>query len=370
LQVPSGWLADRFGGFWLLAVSMAVESVLAMLIPAAAHLHVGAVILLRSLAGVFDGIQCPTSISLVSGIAPPGERSRAVGFTMSGTSFGAIVGMLVAGVLCDHAGWPWVFYTFGLIGCVWTVAWVVVGRSHRSSMGRQNVAGQVPRRHTPWKRILTSRQVWACALAYAANMWGFVTSLTCLPMYLSDIFGYGMTINGLVSTLPYVADGFMLVVSGQLADLLLRSGRFRLSTGFVRKTFCVVGLLTSGVFIMLPGVLGCHRVPIIACLVASVGMIGFSMPTVAANTMDLSPSDAGTLMGLSNAVSNAVSILAPQVVGALTYGHSTRLQWTKIFAIIAAINAAGAAVFVVFGSGRRQDWASTNVDEPADDVHA
>jgi len=59
-QVPSGWMADRFGGIWVLAVSMIVESVLAMLIPAAAHLHVIAVIVLRALAGVFDGVQYPT----------------------------------------------------------------------------------------------------------------------------------------------------------------------------------------------------------------------------------------------------------------------------------------------------------------------
>ena len=117
-QVPSGWLADRVGGMWLLAGSMAVESVLAMLIPAGAHLHVAAVIALRSLAGVVDGVQCPAMISLVAAVAPAAERSRVVGFTMSGTSCGAIVGMLVAGFLCDHAGWPAVFYTFGLIGCV------------------------------------------------------------------------------------------------------------------------------------------------------------------------------------------------------------------------------------------------------------
>ena len=364
LQVPSGWVADRFGGMWLLAVSMTVESVLAMLIPAAAHLHVGAVIALRVLAGVFDGIQCPTTISLVSSFAPRGERSRAVGFTMAGTSFGAIVGMLVAGVLCDHAGWPWVFYTFGLAGCAWVAAWVVVGRGYKSSTRQRTVAG----RRTPWRRILTSRQVWACTAAYTANMWGFVTSLTCLPMYLSDVFGYSMMQNGVLSMLPYVADGLMLVSSGQLADLLLRTERWRLSTGFVRKTFCVAGLLASGVFIMLPSALDCHRVPIIACLVASVGMIGVSMPNVAANTMDLSPSDAGTLMGLANAVSNAVSILAPQIVGALTYGRSTYTQWTEVFAIVAAIDAVGAAVFVVLGSGRRQDWADdSDADEPTTD---
>jgi len=312
-QVPSGWLADRFGGMWLLAGSMVVESALAMLIPAAAHLHVGAVIALRSLAGVVDGIQCPTVISLVAGISPPTDRSRVVGFTMSGTSFGAIVGMLVAGYLCDRAGWPSVFYVFGLTGCVWAAAWVVVGRGYGLSTPRSRqstAAAAAVHRRTPWREILTSKSVWACALAYTANMWGFVTSLTCLPMYLSDVFGAGMTENGLLSMLPYIADGLLLVSSGHLSDLLLRS---RLSKGVVRKSFCVFGLVMSAVFIMLVGGLGCQRIPIIACLVASVGMIGVSMPNVAANTMDLSPSDAGTLMGLANSISNAVSILAPQV---------------------------------------------------------
>lgn len=134
--MPSGWLADRFGGMWVMAGSMAVESVLAMLIPTAAQLHVAAVIVLRALAGVFDGVQYPTAISLVAGIAPATERSRVVAFIMSGTSFGAIVGMLLGGVLCDYAGWPWVFYTFGLAGHAWAAAWILVGRDHRSTMRR------------------------------------------------------------------------------------------------------------------------------------------------------------------------------------------------------------------------------------------
>ena len=97
-------------------------------------------------------------------------------------------------------------------------------------------------------------------------------------------------------------------------------------------------------------------------------MLGVAMPSVAANTMDLSPADAGTLMGLTNAVSNAVAIVAPQVVGALTVGSrsSMRSQWNKVFGFVAAVDAAGAAVFVVLGSGRRQDWAAADVDEPAD----
>jgi len=367
-QVPSGALADRFGAKWLLAGSVAVESVLAMLTPAAAHLHVGAVIALRSVAGVFDGIQCPAAISLVAGIAPPSERSRAVGFILSGTSLGAIVGMLVAGFLCDHAGWPSVFYTFGLTGCVWAIAWMVVGYGHVSATGRQSAAGLVAAgRRTPWREIITSRPVWACAGAYTANLWGFVTLLTCLPMYFSDVFGYGMTENGLLSMLPYMADGIMLTSSGLVADRLLRS-RYRPSRAIVRKTFCAFGMLASGAFIVLTGALGCHRAPIVACLVASVGMLGVSMPTIAANTMDLSPSDAGTLMGLANAVGNAVSVMSPHVVGALTAdGRSTRSQWTKIFGLVAAVDVAGAALFVVFGSGRRQNWAATSDDESSDD---
>ena len=43
------------------------------------------------------------------------------------------------------------------------------------------------------------------------------------------------------------------------------------------------------------------------------------------------------------------------VIGALTYNHS-RAQWRKVFYITAAVEWFGTIVYLLFGSGERQDW--------------
>lgn len=45
--------------------------------------------------------------------APPLERSRLVTLSYCGAQFGTVIGLPLAGVLCDQLGWPSVFYVFG-----------------------------------------------------------------------------------------------------------------------------------------------------------------------------------------------------------------------------------------------------------------
>jgi len=44
-----------------------------------------------------------------------------------GIDAGIIVGTFLAGFLCDYGfagGWPSAFYVFGVVGCVWSAAWL------------------------------------------------------------------------------------------------------------------------------------------------------------------------------------------------------------------------------------------------------
>jgi len=87
-----------------------------------------------------------------------------------------------------------------------------------------------------------------------------------------------------------------------------------------------------------------------------------------ANHLDLAPIYAGTLMGLANTLATIPGFLGPQVVGTLTYHQSTRGQWQKVFYVTTAIYCFGAATFMVFGSGRHQDWAVVS-ENVTSDIH-
>jgi len=164
-----------------------------------------------------------------------------------------------------------------------------------------------------------------------------------------------MTQNGLLSSLPYIVTWFIMMAGGQLADWL--RAPHRLQTTTVRKLFCAAGLLIPGLFLSAFGFLGCNRVLIVCSFVIVVGSSGLTMSGYGVNHLDLAPMYAGTLMGLTNTLATVPGFIGPQVVGALTYHASTRAQWQKVFYIATAIYGFSAAIFVVFGSGKLQDWA-------------
>lgn len=99
----------------------------------------------------------------------------------------------------------------------------------------------------------------------------------------------------------------------------------------------------------------------------------------------MSPRFAGTLMGITNGVSNVMSIIAPLAAGALLrdevcarvchprrtliylYPHLVVInlhacpqtdpgEWQKVFYLSAAVYVAANLVFVIFGSSARQTW--------------
>jgi len=50
-------------------------------------------------------------------------------------------------------------------------------------------------------------------------------------------------------------------------------------------------------------------------------------------------------------------IIAPLAVAALTHERSTRDEWQKVFFLDTGVYAVGAIVYLIFGSGERQNWA-------------
>jgi len=378
-------LAERIGGKILFGGGVLVSALLTLLIPTAARWSVYVLIGLRVLAGIAEGVILPSMHALLSLWIPPVERSRAVTFVLSGTQVGTVIGMLLSGVLCDHGftgGWPSVFYVFGAAGCAWSFAWLVLCHSSPSVHPRISVAerqyierslescetsAKLP---TPWTKIATSRPVWACAAAHFANNWNAYTLLTCLPKYMHDVLQLDMTQNGLLSALPYITKWPLITGGGQLADWL--RAPHRLQTTTVRKLFCAAGLLIPGIFLSAVGLLGCNRILIVCAVVIAVATAGLAVSGYGVNHLDLAPKHAGTLMGLTSTLATVPGILGPQVVGALTYHASNRVQWQKYFYITFAIYCFSAVIFLIFGSGELQSWAvlpQTTADSKHNEAH-
>src|SRR5690242_8121642 len=103
LQIPAGWLVDRYGvkypyaiGFlaWsLITASTALGSSLAQLLG------------LRFLLGVAESVVTPASMRWIRFHFAEKERGLAVGMYMTGTKIGPAIGAPVAAWLIDGYGW-------------------------------------------------------------------------------------------------------------------------------------------------------------------------------------------------------------------------------------------------------------------------
>jgi len=369
LQLPAGWLADRYGGKRLFGGCILISSVISLLTPVAARAHFGVLLLLRVLLGMCDGFLFPAVHALIARWSAPKYRSTVVALIFMGPSLGIVVGMILSGVLCDHGfagGWPSVFYVFGMVGCVWSAARFLLCYDSPATHPRisttereywEKIIGArelVARPPTPWRKILTSLPVWALTIALFAYSWGFNTLITWVPVFMRDVLGFNMMNSGVFSAVPFLANVFSVPV-GWFADWLRSPGR--LSTNVVRKIIRTNGFVLGACMLILVGYIGCNRAVAVSLMFLFIVCLCITKTVVIVNQLDLAPLHAGKIMGLTKFVAVVASIVAPQVVGAFIYYSSTRAEWQKVFFLAAGIQIVGVIVFVVFGSGNLQSWA-------------
>ena len=318
----------------------------------------------------------PAIGALIARWSAPRYRTIVACVICMGMDTGIVVGMFLAGVLCDYGfagGWPSVFYVFGALGCIWSVAWFLLCYNSPSThprisavelkywetaIGTTDLTAHPP---TPWRKILTSVPVWAYIVAFFAQYWGYYTLITCLPMYMYDVLGLDMTQIGVLGAITFVAAAVTIPTGGILADWLRSPGK--LSTNFVRKLFCGASFTLSGCFYILIGYTGCNIALAVAIMFAVTAFVGFALSTLNTNHLDLAPLHAGKIIGLALTMASLGTVVSPIVVGAFTNEEPTRSQWRKVFYLAAGIYGVGALVFLIFGSGDRQSWADVTTQD-------
>lgn len=208
--------------------------------------------------------------------------------------------------------------------------------------------------YIPWTSILTSMPLWAIVVAHFSYNWTFYTLLTLLPTYMSKILGFSIQQNGMLSALPYLGCWLLALLGGQLADLLRE--RYLIRTAYVRKAFTIVGMVGPAIFLVATGYTGCNFVLAVAFLSISSALGGISASGFNINHLDIAPSYAGILLGITNSFATIPGMVGPVIASSLTKSN-TIAEWQIVFYISAAINIFGAVFFTIFGKGTVQPWA-------------
>ncbi|XP_036402681.1 sialin [Megalops cyprinoides] len=365
-QIPGGYLARIYGAKWLLGIGILGTVIFTLVTPLAADMGAGYLIAVRVLEGIGEGVTFPAMHSMWASWAPPLERSRLLTISYAGAQLGTVVALPLSGEICYYLDWTYVFYVFGAIGLLWFVLWAFLVSStpdaHRtiSDQERLYITSSLKKElshsseSVPWGSILSSLPLWAIVVAHFSYNWTFYTLLTLLPTYMNNILGFSIKQNGTLSALPYLGCWLLSLLGGQLADRLRETCHF--STVAVRKAFTLIGMIGPSVFLVAAGHTGCDYVLAVAFLTISSALGGFSASGFNINHLDIAPSYAGILLGITNTFATIPGMVGPVIARALT-PHNTLEEWQTVFYISAGINVFGAIFFTIFGKGVVQPWA-------------
>lgn len=207
----------------------------------------------------------------------------------------------------------------------------------------------------PWKAILSSSAFYGLLCAHCGFTWGFYTLLTEMPTYMDRVLNFNIRNNGLLSALPYFVMWIMCLTVSPIADFL--TNRRLLTTTNSRKLFNSIGFWLPAIFLISLGFTPqeMHTLAIVL-LTLSVGFNAASFCGYLINHLDLSPNYAGQIMGITNCISNLLSLCAPLVAGALIDDETSQEQWRIVFLITAGIYFISNLIFVIFGQASVQDW--------------
>jgi len=356
-MLPTGWLANRIGGRLLMGAALVGWSAFTVLTPIAAGISLSVLIVTRILMGMGEAASFPAVYNLLARWVPKTERSRAAAINLTGIPLGTIFALSSAGWLVTNYGWQTVFYAFGGLGLGFSFIWFWQVRArpsahpHISDEERILLApleadvGTTPQ-PVPWKLLLSHSAVWAIVVNHFCANWTLYLMLTWLPSYFRDAQHMSIAGSGLFSILPWVSQFVVGNVSAHVADRMIARGW---SLTVVRKIMQCSGLGGGAVFLLLASQATTPGFALVT-ICGALGTSALCWAGFASNHLDIAPRHADVLWSISNTAATLPGIIGVAATGILldlTGGY------TATFLVAAAINAGGALVWLIWGTGER-----------------
>ena len=366
-EVPSGWLGDVIGPRRVLTRIVLWWSAFTMLTGAAQGLR--SLVVTRFLFGAGEAGAFPNAVRSFSQWFPARERGMANGVLFFGSRLGGAITAPIALVLIQQWGWRASFVAFGAVGLVWSIAWY---RSYRDrpaehpDVDREELAwiqnstpnAQLPTpkkaqgaqeaqtaERTPWRRLLTSPNLYAICAMYFTFGYGLYFYFTWLPTYLQQELGFSTRQGGFFAALPFLLAGAANLAGGRCTDALSRTRGLRtarVTLGFTAFTTCALLILGS---ILVPAPIA--KAVLLALALASAD---FALSACWSVCLDVAPHHAGVVTGFMNTFGNLGGLIGPIVVALMV----DRLgSWTLPLYVTAGVYFTGALAWLAIDPNRR-----------------
>ena len=312
MQVPSGWIVDRFGvrrayafGFGLWSIACALTG---------AFRNIAAIMVFRVTMGVGQSVAFPASARTVANWFPDTERGLVNSSYLTGVRLGqALINAAGVGLITLY-GWRIFFVLSGLLPLLWIAPWTSILRRWEVTA---TTTTNRPNRFTFASSfgLLRHRTVLGTFLGFFAYDYVWFVFVFWLPGYLRLERHFTPAQMAFHSAVPFLVMSVVIVLSGIVTDRLIAAGFGELR---VRKTFIAIGFAIA--MAIVPAGLVEDNGTSVWLLVLSLSGIGVAAP----NTWSLTQACCtkrvvGTVSGIQNFGGNVGGIIAPWLTGAIAH---------------------------------------------------
>ncbi len=281
MNLPAGWLVDRFGAKLLLACAAGAWSLVSMATGLATS--IGQFLGLRIALGISEAPLFPGALKATNAWFPDQEKAAATSVYIATTQVGLAVAPPIATALMVAFGWPAMFVIIGLFGFVAMLGWLAIyhdpaahprisaaelayvraGQSGRTAAPDGGAAVGLPE----WSGLFRQPAIWTMIVGGFCLQYTFWFYITWLPTYLQRAQHFTLSHAGYLSALPFIAGAAGVLAGGRVSDALVARGmapfharRAVVATGALLtaatmiattlspNAVVAVGLLTTGMF--------------------------------------------------------------------------------------------------------------------------
>ena len=375
-QIPSGWIADKFGPRKALTIVVSVWSCFTALTGAATSAV--QMLVLRFFFGVGEAGAFPGAAQAFFRWLPAKERGLAHGINFSGSRLGAALSLflmpfLIGGcswettfwgllnepfhLIWSGIGWRWTFAVNGAIGIIWAVVWLTWFRDNpqdNKKVTPEELAyiekGRVEDLRTSVKssfiEVFTSLNMSLAMMQYFASNVTFFITLTWLPSYMGKQWGEKAI---LASAIPLACAAAANWLAGSMVTQLHKKG-YQVGS---RRITAIIGFSLGAVGLVLAAQTNNLAFFVFAFSLATFG-VDMTLSPSWAFCNDIGGGNSGAVSGAMNMVGNIGGALSA-IIFPLLLSQDGRAD--TFFILAAVINGLAIVCWLFMNPKRTNDKA-------------
>jgi len=306
MQVPSGYLGDRFGRRKILILSTLLWFIFSL---ATAIVQTFAMlVLIRFLTGFAHGAYFGNEKPTIVAFTPAEKMGQGQAVSFMGLAFGFFLAVFFSGMIADYThNWRWVFVVFSVPSII--TSFLVFQHVQDPSRSPKEDATEI---HAAYKKAFMGRDLWLMYVLGFAWLYAYWLLATWMPSIYMEIGITTITTSSVLSGILGLVGLPGLFVIGTLSDVFSRRG-------LGRKWFVAGSTMCWAILMLLMAyAVGAHcSSTLMTVFYLCSGFFAFGgWPAYYALLGDLAPKNImGTTFGLANLIGFLSSWVAPFFTG-------------------------------------------------------